>query len=76
MSHSQTSPSLDQISSSGRRIYKETVLLQIDEAVSHGLVVAIDIHSGEFELGTDAIEATEKLGQRVTEPEVWLERVG
>ena len=41
-----------------------------------GKVVVIDIKSGDYEIGDDDMEATERLLERRTDADTWAKRVG
>ena len=60
----------------GKEIYERDIRQQV-EADHHGEVVAIDVDSGEWAIGANAIEATDSLRtQRPDAIDVWLLRVG
>lgn len=45
-------------------------------ASDHGQVVAIDVLSEEHAIGENAIEASDKLLQRLPDADIWFVRVG
>ena len=60
----------------GKEIYERDIRSRV-EADHHGEVVAIDVDSGEWAIGANAIDATDS--QRTQLPDavdVWLLRVG
>ena len=60
----------------GKEIYERDIRQQV-EADHHGEVVAIDVDSGEWAIGANAIEATDSLRtQRPDAVNVLCERVG
>ncbi|HMV49547.1 MAG TPA: hypothetical protein PLD20_15205 [Blastocatellia bacterium] len=59
----------------GEEIYYRDILPNI-EAGNDGRVVAIDIHSGEFELGETGRDSASRLRKRVPDAEVFFMRVG
>jgi hypothetical protein len=59
----------------GKEIYEKDIR-HLVEADHQGEVVAIDIDSGGYALGENAIAASERLRARHPEAEVWLMRVG
>ena len=59
----------------GTEIY-ETIVRPKVEAGNTGKIVAIDIETGEYELGETTLEAAERLMARLPDAEIWSERVG
>ena len=60
----------------GKEIYERKIRHQV-EADHHGNVVAIDVDSGSWAVGDNAIDATDSLRtQRPDALDVWLLRVG
>ncbi len=59
----------------GKEIYERDIRRQI-EADHYGEVVAIDVDSGSYALGKNAIVASEGLRDRCPDAHVWLMRVG
>lgn len=56
-------------------IYKRDIR-NLVEGTHHGKVVAIDIASGDYAIGDNAIVAAERLRARRPEADVWSVRVG
>ncbi len=65
----------DEIARLGKEIYERDIRPQV-EADHHGEVVAIDVESGGYALGKNAIAASEGLRDRHPDAQVWLMRVG
>ncbi len=60
----------------GKEIYERDIRRQV-EADHHGDVVAIDVDSGSWAVGDNAIDATDSLRTRRPDAiDVWLLRVG
>lgn len=59
----------------GKEIYERDIR-HLVEADHHGQVVAIDIDSGSYALGENAIDASELLRSCHPDAVVWLMRVG
>jgi hypothetical protein len=59
----------------GRAMYAKRVRRRV-RGERKGRVVALDVHSGDFEVGDSVLEAAERLLERRPDAEVWLERVG
>ena len=59
----------------GKEIYERDIR-HLLEADHQGKVVAIDVESGSYELGENAIVASERLRGRYPDAQVWLMRVG
>lgn len=52
------------------------VILPKLEAGNEGKYVAIDIETGEYEMGGDRQQPCDRLRERLPEAWVWLERIG
>lgn len=65
----------DEIARLGKEIYQRDIQRQV-EADHVGEVVAIDVDSGDYALGNNAIAASEGLRNRSPDAQVWLMRVG
>ena len=59
----------------GQALYERQVRPQVEES-NIGRIVAIDIETGEFEIGDDALAASGRLFARCTEAQPWLVRIG
>ena len=60
----------------GKEIYERDIRSRV-EADHHGEVVAIDVDSGEWAIGANAIDATDSLRTQLPDAvDVWLLRVG
>lgn len=59
----------------GKDIY-EREIRRLVEADHRGEVVAIDVDSGSYALGKNAIVASESLRERRPDAQIWLMRVG
>lgn len=59
----------------GKEIYERDIR-HLVEADHHGEIVAIDIGSGSYALGKNAIAASDGLRSQYPDAQVWLMRVG
>ena len=59
----------------GKEIYERDIR-RLVEADHFGEVVAIDVDSGSYALGKNAIDASESLRKQSPDAQVWLMRVG
>ncbi len=75
MSVQETRLSADEVVDRGKEIYTQRIRALV-EPEHNGEVIAIDIHTGEFEIGDDPIPASRRLRARLPEAEVYLNRVG
>jgi hypothetical protein len=67
--------SADEVGDRGERIY-ETALREKVEPGNTGKFIAIDIHSGEYEIGPDHRETVNRLHERVSDAEVYTIKIG
>ena len=65
----------DETARLGKEIY-ERAIRHLVEADHQGEVVAIDVGSGSYALGKNAIAASESLREHHPDAQVWLMRVG
>jgi hypothetical protein len=75
MADKHTAIPVEEIARRGNEIYERKVCPLV-EAGNHGKVVAIDIHTEDYALGSTGGEAAEVLRQQRPDAEVWLVRVG
>ncbi len=59
----------------GTEIYERIVRPRVEPG-NKGKIVAIDVDTGEYELGDTTLEAAERLLERLPDAEIWSERVG
>ena len=59
----------------GEAIYEERVKSQVEKG-NLGRIVAIDVHTGEFELGDDTLAASDRLLARCPDAQAWFVRIG
>jgi hypothetical protein len=67
--------SKEEIRSRGMALY-EAKIRSLVEAENQDKIVAIDVESGEFELGEDTIVACDRLLDRLPDAVIWRVRVG
>ena len=65
----------EEIARLGKEIYQRDIRGQVEDK-HHGKVIAIDVDSGEYALGQNAIAASESLREQHPDAQVWLMRVG
>jgi hypothetical protein len=76
MSPRQARYSKEEHAQRGNEIYERVVRPEIDEAVQHGRIAAIDIESEAFELGDSILAASQKLLDQHPDAQVWFVRIG
>jgi hypothetical protein len=59
----------------GDEIYERDVRAKVEPG-NHGKVVAIDLTSGAFTIGSTALAASKSLRAQKPNAEVWLQRIG
>lgn len=65
----------DEIGARGEEIYARTLRDKV-EAGNIGKLLAIDVHTGEYEIGTEHLETVHRLRERQPDAEVYLIKVG
>lgn len=66
--------SADKHARRGKEIYEQSIRPQIENQI--GKIVAIDVDTGEFELGENTLDASEKLLSRLPDAQIWCLRIG
>jgi hypothetical protein len=59
----------------GNEIYESQVRSQV-EAGNHGMIVAIDIETGAFEVAKNSLTASDQLLERYPDAQIWFVRIG
>ena len=67
--------SMEEFARRGHEIYERDIKPRL-QAKDHGKFVAIDIESGEYEIGDGELEACHRLQARIPQAQTWLGRVG
>ena len=75
MGERQPRYSKEEFARRGQAIYEKRVRPQVEEG-NRGKVVAIDVETGEFEMGEDTLAACDRLLARCPDAEPWLVRIG
>jgi hypothetical protein len=75
MSSQQPRYAAEETARRGDEIYEREVRARV-EAGNHGKVVAIDIETGTYALGENALAAAKRLRVQHPDAEIWFVRVG
>jgi hypothetical protein len=75
MGRRQPNYSREEFERRGEELYEKVVRPRVEEG-NKGKVVAIDIETGEFELGKDSLTARGRLLARLPDAQVWCVRIG
>lgn len=67
--------SKEELARRGQKLYEDGIRQQV-EAGNEGKIVAIDIETGDFEVGETLIAATDPLFERHANPQPWTIRIG
>ena len=67
--------SKEELARRGQGLYESQIRQQV-EAGNEGRIVAIDIETGEFEVGDTVIAATDRLFERQPDAQPWGIRIG
>jgi hypothetical protein len=59
----------------GGQIYEQRVRAQVEDG-NRGRIVAIDVDSGQFEVGEDSLTAAKQLLARLPDAQIWCIRIG
>jgi hypothetical protein len=75
MATRQPKYSKEEHSRRGNEIYENQVRPQV-ELGNHGIIVAIDVDSGAFEIAADGLTAANRLFARFPDAQIWCVRIG
>lgn len=75
MSVQQTHHSAKEMAQQGDEIYERAIRRQIEQD-NYGRVVAIDVNTETYEVGDNALAASNRLLARIPDAEIWFVRVG
>jgi hypothetical protein len=67
--------SKDEIAERGETLYENSIRASLPPG-SDGKFLAIDIESGAYEIGSDEIDACDRLRARVPTAQIWLKQIG
>ncbi|MBW4692731.1 MAG: hypothetical protein KME27_13315 [Lyngbya sp. HA4199-MV5] len=67
--------SKEEFTQRGNALYESKIRLQV-EPNHRNKIVAIDIETGEFEIGDDSLSAADRLFQRLPDAQPWCVRIG
>lgn len=74
MGHSRLSS--DEIRSRGKDLYERQLRQKVETEDNIGKIIAIDVESGDYEIDSDLLEASERLLERRPDAALWGERIG
>jgi hypothetical protein len=72
----QTLASLTDIARRGEDIYENQLRASVETDVNVGRILALDVYSGDFEIGEDKLALAERVRARHTDAEVYFIRIG
>jgi hypothetical protein len=75
MSRRDPQYTMDEHARRGTDLYEQSIRQRV-EAGNRGKIVAIDIQTGEYEIGDTTRAASERLLARLPDAEIWYERIG
>ena len=75
MSNTQPRYSIEEFALRGEEAYERDIR-PIIKPEDEGKFVAIDIETGEYEISSDEMEASDRLTTRNPEAQIWITRVG
>jgi hypothetical protein len=66
----------DEIARLGQEIYDRHIRSQLETADNIGKIVAIDVETGEYEIGDDLVETSLRSQSKHPNALLWAERIG
>ena len=66
----------EEISQRGEILYEQSIRAQVETEDNIGKVISIDIETGDYEIDTDVIQASERLLARHPQAASWTKRIG
>ena len=71
----QLTYSKEEIARRGQEIY-EKIRVQLESAENIGQIIAIEVNTGDYEIGKDILKISHQLKSRHPKAEMWAERIG
>jgi hypothetical protein len=75
MALQQSRYSKEEFARRGEAIYQQRIRAPVEPG-NKGKIVAIDIETGEYEVGPDVLTATDRLLARLPDAQIWCVRIG
>jgi hypothetical protein len=66
----------EEISRRGENLYEKSIRAKVETEDNVGKIIAIDIESGDYEIGNDVIAVGRRLIERRPNAATWTKRVG
>ncbi len=67
----------EEVGRRGRELYQNHIRAQVETEPNIGLLVSIDIETGDYEIGSDKnFDASRRLRERHPDATVYIERIG
>jgi hypothetical protein len=73
-----THPNIDdlEIARRGEAIYNEAIRDRVEVAANIGKIISIDIETGNYEIGDDLLDSSDRLQTKYPKANIWAERIG
>jgi hypothetical protein len=73
-----THPNIDdlEIARRGETIYNEAIRDRVEVAANIGKIISIDIETGNYEIGDDLLDSSDRLQTKYPKANIWAERIG
>jgi hypothetical protein len=68
--------SKEEFAARGDGLYERDIAPVVEKPENEGKFVAVDIETGDFEIDSDELTASNRLAARRPEGQIWLRRVG
>jgi hypothetical protein len=74
MGHSRFSG--EEIAQRGEDIYEKSIRPQVETGENIGKLLSIDIETGDYEIGEDLVEISQRLQRKHPDAAIWAKRIG
>ncbi|MCY7278587.1 MAG: hypothetical protein LH702_33850 [Phormidesmis sp. CAN_BIN44] len=66
----------EEVAQRGKELYDKQIRAQVETAENIGKIIAIDVETGDYEIGDDLLATSLRLKSRHPNAEMWAERIG
>jgi hypothetical protein len=76
MAQTQLPSNQEEIARRGEELYADSLRARVETDDNIGRLIAIDVQSGDYEIGDELTAIGQKLRERHLDAEVWFKRIG
>jgi hypothetical protein len=66
----------EEITRRGKELYEKSIRAQVETAENIGKIIAINVETGEYEIGDDLVLTSRQLQAKQSDAAIWAGRIG